>query len=390
MGEIFRNKFSLPSLPPKGSFSGQTILITGATSGLGFATAIRTLFFLLVTIQLSLEQESRQSGKNENHFGLYTQGFIPHPPLIFSQNTLYPSSNILTCVPDFVNLGATSVIITGRTLARAQAAAEAISKVTGKPGIIRCYELDMSTIAGTKRFVEKLTVLENEIEVIVLNAGCYTTKFTASPDGYEETLQVNVLSTSLLAVLLLPWLDDRSKQYPKPGVVPHMTIVTSGVHREVPLSVLPKKDILSFYSKPENYPKPKIDIYYISKLLLQYCVREVAEMATNTKTNVVVNPVCPGKPSLSSSFPPPLLSPRNHTCHYENINNLSYVGMVKSNLARHHKTNAAIGVVADIFMTLCCKTAAGAARTVIHAALTKPEENGLYVTHTESDEDYKK
>lgn len=65
-------------------------------------------------------------------------------------------------------------------------------------------------------------------------------------------------------------------------------------------------------------------------------------------------------------------------------------GMVKSNQARHFKTNAAVGVIADVFMTLCCKTAEGAARTVIAAALTKPEENGKYITHTQSDEDYRK
>ena len=65
-------------------------------------------------------------------------------------------------------------------------------------------------------------------------------------------------------------------------------------------------------------------------------------------------------------------------------------GMVKSNQARHFKTNAAVGVIADVYMTLCCKTAEGGARTVLKAALTTKEENGLYVTDTQSDEDYRK
>jgi NAD(P)-dependent dehydrogenase (short-subunit alcohol dehydrogenase family) len=201
---------------------------------------------------------------------------------------------ILTSFPDFINLGASSVTITGRTLARAQAAAETISKATGKPDVIHCLELDMSTIASTKRFAENLMKSETKMDVIYLNAGVYMTKYKKSEDGFEESIQVNVLGTTLLALLLLPWLQKVSTVG-----TPHMTIITSGVHREVPLATLPKKDILSFYSQPENFPKPKIDIYYITKLFLQYCVREVAELAKKTNSKVVVNPCCPGMSSFN-------------------------------------------------------------------------------------------
>ncbi|EPE27322.1 NAD(P)-binding Rossmann-fold containing protein [Glarea lozoyensis ATCC 20868] len=277
MAEIYRNKFALPPLPPSGSFTNKHILITGGTSGLGLASAVH-----------------------------------------------------------FINLGAPSVTITGRTLASASAAKLEIEKQTGTSNIVKIRELDQSTLSSSAAFAEALVKDEEKLDIIVLNAGCYMTKFEASTEGFEMGIQVNVLGTTLLALLLLPWLKKVSNG------TGHLCVVSSGVHREVPLSTLPQTDVLGFYSKPENFPTGKVDIYYISKLLLQYCVREVAALAEG---KVVVNPLCPG--------------------------------MVKSNLARHHKTNAAIGLVADIFMTLCCKTAEGGARTVIKAALS--EENGLMV-----------
>jgi hypothetical protein len=37
---IFSNKFLIPSLPPPGTFKDKKILITGASGGLGLATAV--------------------------------------------------------------------------------------------------------------------------------------------------------------------------------------------------------------------------------------------------------------------------------------------------------------------------------------------------------------
>jgi NAD(P)-dependent dehydrogenase (short-subunit alcohol dehydrogenase family) len=37
---VWNNKFNLPHLPPTDSFTGKTILITGASGGLGLAAAV--------------------------------------------------------------------------------------------------------------------------------------------------------------------------------------------------------------------------------------------------------------------------------------------------------------------------------------------------------------
>jgi len=60
----------------------------------------------------------------------------------------------------------------------------------------------------------------------------------------------------------------------KPGQS-HLGFVGSGAHFKVDLSKWPKQDILKFWSIEENFLSGR-DNYGISKLLLQYCVQEMA------------------------------------------------------------------------------------------------------------------
>lgn len=141
------NKWFPPPLPPADSFKDQTILITGATGGLGLEAAIH-----------------------------------------------------------YVQLGASTVIITARTLSRGPTTKATIEARTGKTGVVQVRELDMSTFAGVKTFVDGLKEEVKTIDVVLLNAGVYKTTYDLSPNGWEETLQVNTLSTILLGLLLLPWM----------------------------------------------------------------------------------------------------------------------------------------------------------------------------------------
>jgi NAD(P)-dependent dehydrogenase (short-subunit alcohol dehydrogenase family) len=217
---VYNNKFSLPSLPPPGTFTGQSILITGATSGLGLATAVH-----------------------------------------------------------FVNLGASSVIITGRSLFRSEAAKnviEAQTSTVGK-GIVKAMELDMSTFSQTKEFADKMKEEVKEINYVLLNAGCINTSFKLGKEGFEEEIQIHVLSTALLAILLLPWmkLTGRGKA--------HLGFVTSGRHQGVDIGEwngwpkvgeIPRP--IRWFSEEKHWPG---DIYPTSKLLEQYVANEVAKLA---------------------------------------------------------------------------------------------------------------
>jgi NAD(P)-dependent dehydrogenase (short-subunit alcohol dehydrogenase family) len=141
--------------------------------------------------------------------------------------------------------------------------------------------LDMSAFASTKCFADKLKSEIQEIDMLMLNAGALNTSFNLGPEGYEETIQVTVLSTALLALYLLPWVKvaGKGKAY--------LGFVTSGIHRCVAIDAWPKDDVLQWLSKEENWP---CNMYATAKLLEQYVVNEIAKLALNPFGVLVNNP----------------------------------------------------------------------------------------------------
>ena len=90
-------------------------------------------------------------------------------------------------------------------------------------------------------------------------------------------MQVNVLSTALLALLLLPWLKSAGR-----GKA-HLGIVGSGLHRGVDISAgngWPQEDVVKYWNEKENWQKKGGQgMYGVSKLLVQYCMGEIAKLA---------------------------------------------------------------------------------------------------------------
>ena len=84
----------------------------------------------------------------------------------------------------------------------------------------------MSTFAGVKNFVDGLNEEVKAIDIVLLNAGLYKKTYDVSPDEWEETLQVNTLSTISLGLLLLPWMEACRP----PGGRQHLGFVSSGLH----------------------------------------------------------------------------------------------------------------------------------------------------------------
>lgn len=218
MATLFRllyNKWFPPPLPPPDTFKDQTILITGATGGLGLETAIH-----------------------------------------------------------YAQLGASTVIITARTLSRGLTAQAIIEARTGKTGIIQVRELDMSTFASVKKFVDSLKEEVKQIDVILLNAGVYKKTYDASPDKWEETLQVNTLSTISLGLLLLPWM----KTCQPSGGRQHLGFVSSGLHTTAKIETedFPNKDVLRYWSEEKHFMGP--GTYDLSKLFMMYGVANIVKL----------------------------------------------------------------------------------------------------------------
>ncbi|VUC27724.1 unnamed protein product [Clonostachys rosea] len=122
----------------------------------------------------------------------------------------------------FLQLRLSHLIMAVRSLEKGEAAAEKLRKEA--PGAkIEVWRLDMLSYDSIQEFASRASKL-NRLDIAVLNAGISNTTFNINPStGHEEVFQVNYLSTALLAMLLLPTLKDRSPS----GVPGRLTLVGS-------------------------------------------------------------------------------------------------------------------------------------------------------------------
>ncbi|KAI0156609.1 NAD(P)-binding protein [Xylariaceae sp. FL1272] len=305
LDQICMKHFPIP-LPPAGSFKNQIGVVTGGTGGLGLATAAH-----------------------------------------------------------LVNLGASEVIITSRNPGRAQNALETLDKETNgrSKTVVRVVELDMnrydSVVAFTEE-VKKTRVGKGGVDFVLLNAGVIGVKYTAVDEGWEQNLQVNVLSTTLISLLLLPWMKAERANRSTPS---HLAIVGSSQHVSPDLEDWKKWSesggILAHYNEPNNFPGGQI-MYSATKLMVAYVANELAELAKgkNGRPEVIINTMCPG--------------------------------MVATDLARHYKEeNFLIRRFVPILYAFVSKSPENGARTLITAGLTKESENGKFIRFYGSDEEYK-
>ncbi|KAF7590756.1 hypothetical protein BBP40_002494 [Aspergillus hancockii] len=228
---LLRAQYNIP-VDPTVSFAGMTVVLTGATSGLGFEAAIKLL-----------------------------------------------------------NLGVKSLIIGSRSLERGNATKTELEERTTKQGVIQVWELDMGNFQSVKSFANRVQTEIKQLDIALLNAGLWNKEYTVSPEGWEETLQVNALSTSLLALLLLPKLRDSSSDS-NPA---HLSVVSSQQFVRVkPASLRTKGPLLEHLNDPGRFSGPKQ--YGISKLLLEYVLKTVADRIRNENGTlpVIVNTVSPG------------------------------------------------------------------------------------------------
>ena len=237
-----------PPEDPKTSFAGKTILITGANSGLGFEASMK-----------------------------------------------------------FATLGASSLIFGVRSLQRGEEAKKLICQRTGYLlSNIKIFQLDMSNFLSVKKFAEKVTKEVPLIDVALVNAGIAVPSHETSPEGYEMSIQVNVLSTGLLAILLLPKLRQTAAST---GRATHMEFTGSSGQSQASLDPLflnlsPEENVIAKTSSKDffNY----MTQYSVSKLLLMYVMDGIVPKTLNNsgKPDVIVTTTCPGlcKTSLGNEF----------------------------------------------------------------------------------------
>ena len=97
------------------------------------------------------------------------------------------------------------LILVGRDAGRAEETRAEIQRVTGRNDV-EVLRGDFARLAEVRRVADELLARTEAIHVLVNNAGVTMMKRTTTPDGFETTFAVNHLAYFLMTGLLLPRL----------------------------------------------------------------------------------------------------------------------------------------------------------------------------------------
>ena len=152
----------------------------------------------------------------------------PYPQYDFSKKVIVVTgANIglgLEASKHFVRLGAEKVIVAVRSLSKGEAAKVEIEKErTGT--VVEVWLVDYASYESVKAFATKVDTL-SRVDAVVLNAGISTEKFEVFENN-ESSITVNVISTALLMLLLLPTLRASAAKW---NIEPVLTVVGSDTH----------------------------------------------------------------------------------------------------------------------------------------------------------------
>ena len=153
---------------------------------------------------------------------------------------------------------------------------------------VEVWLLEMTSYPSIQAFCRRAEAELARLDITILNAGLMHLEFTKSETGHEEMLQVNYLSTFLLAILMLPICKSKAP----PGRPGRLTIVSSGTALFAKLSNRDKRPFLASFDDPEIYPFDPRDRYFSSKMLGHLFFVRMLEYLN--PDDVIVNLIEPG------------------------------------------------------------------------------------------------
>lgn len=267
---------------------------------------------------------------------------LPYPDTSFAgQTVIITGANTglgLEAARHIVRLNATRVILACRSLSKGEAAIASIkSSLPDHKTIIEVWQIDLTSYASVKEFCARVNQLDR-LDVMLENAGLAVPKYEEFED-MESTVTVNVMSTFLMALLVLPKLRESAAKF---DIVPRLTIVASDAHEQALFKEQSSPSILPALKNPNHQP----DRYNVSKLLEILLIRELApRLSKSKKPQIILNTLTPG------------------FCHSE--------------LMRH--AVFPLNIFAWIGKSLLARTTEVGSRTLLAAAAAGRESHGMYM-----------
>ncbi|KAB2573367.1 Short chain dehydrogenase sol3 [Lasiodiplodia theobromae] len=150
---LLYSQFFVKPPSPSSDFTGQTVIITGATSGLGFEA-----------------------------------------------------------VKHLLRLGASQVILAVRNVSKGE---QAVKDLSSAKSNVEVWQLDLGSFSSVKKFGERVNTLDR-LDAVIQNAGIMTSQFELV-EGCESQIAVNVISPVLLGYLVLPKMQQSAAKYGSKG-----------------------------------------------------------------------------------------------------------------------------------------------------------------------------
>jgi NAD(P)-dependent dehydrogenase (short-subunit alcohol dehydrogenase family) len=228
---------------------------------------------------------------------LHSQLFVslPEPTATFAGKTvIVTGSNVglgKEAARHYARLGASTVVLAVRNLEKGEAAKTDIDQSTGcGPDVVKVWQLDLASYQSVKDFAARATKELTRIDVLLENAAIATMNYTVAEDN-ESTLTVNVVSTFLLAMLMLPKLKETARRF---NVRPVLTVVSSEAHifANWVEKTAPEGEL--FNTMNDEKTASMFNRYPVSKLLEVFAVREIAERTPAERYPVTLNCLNPG------------------------------------------------------------------------------------------------
>ncbi|KAF2180361.1 NAD(P)-binding protein [Zopfia rhizophila CBS 207.26] len=224
---------------------------------------------------------------------LHRQLFVkpPAPPAsvrLTDQTAIVTGSNVglgFECCMQLLKMDLQHLILAVRSEFRGNAAASHLrSEFPGAE--IEVWILDMESYDSIVQFARRCESLPS-FKIVILNAGLTRQNFERNPyTNHETMLQVNYLSTALLAILLAPILKAK-RQGPHPG---RLTVVGSDMSHWGRFPEPHADSMIQSLDDDKDF-KP-MGRYLLTKLMEQFFVTKLAKQVSPDA--VVINIVNPG------------------------------------------------------------------------------------------------
>jgi len=185
-------------------------------------------------------------------------------------------------------LGLSRLTIAVRSPSRGEAAASKLRLAYPKAAI-DVWALDMESYQSVQDFVRRCDSHLSQIDIVILNAGGMAFKFRKAPNGHEQAVQVNYLSTVLLVLLLVPILKAKSSASATP---PHITVVSSIMGHLAKWTKRNAKPLLPSFDDEKIPYSEYQERYGVSKQLGQLFLVKLTDYVK--ADDVIINMVDPG------------------------------------------------------------------------------------------------